>query len=147
MNKRGFYLRLAGRSLRLNGKFYLPYLLSGMVTAAMFYDILFLNMNRGIYRMQGVNAVRGLLGFGAIVVAVFSFALVVAAVTAFFGGTFLGFLILLGLLLAFLVSLFVYLVKYLFILALNSFETEFTVFTVGACGRIFIGCGHKRDKL
>ena len=75
MNKRGFYLRLAGRSLRLNGKFYLPYLLSGMVTAAMFYDILFLNMNRGIYRMQGVNAVRGLLGFGAIVVAVFSFAL------------------------------------------------------------------------
>lgn len=75
MNKRGFYLRLAGRSLRLNGKFYLPYLLSGMVSAAMLYDILFLNMNRGIYALKGVNAVQGLLGFGAIVVALFSFAL------------------------------------------------------------------------
>ncbi len=75
MNKRGFYPRLAIRSLRLNGKFYLPYLLSGIVSAAMLYDILFLNMNRGIYQMKGVNAVQGLLGFGAMVVAVFSFAL------------------------------------------------------------------------
>ena len=75
MNKRGFYPRLAIRSLWLNGKFYLPYLLSGIVSAAMLYDILFLNMNRGIYQMKGVNAVRGLLGFGAMVVAIFSFAL------------------------------------------------------------------------
>ena len=50
MNKRGFYPRLAIRSLRLNGKFYLPYLLSGIVSAAMLYDILFLNMNREIGR-------------------------------------------------------------------------------------------------
>ena len=41
----------------------------------MLYDILFLNMNRGIYALKGVNAVQGLLGFGAIVVALFSFAL------------------------------------------------------------------------
>ena len=75
MHKIGFYPQLALRSLRLNGKFYLPYLLSGMVSAAMLYDILFLNMNRGIYALKGVNAVQGLLGFGAIVVALFSFAL------------------------------------------------------------------------
>ena len=75
MRKVGFYPRLAIRSLRLNGKFYLPYLLSGIVSAAMLYDILFLNMNRGIYQMKGVNAVQGLLGFGAMVVAIFSFAL------------------------------------------------------------------------
>ena len=75
MRKFGFYPQLALRSLRLNGKFYLPYLLSGMVSAAMLYDILFLNMNRGIYALKGVNAVQGLLGFGAIVVALFSFAL------------------------------------------------------------------------
>ena len=75
MRKIGFYPQLALRSLRLNGKFYLPYLLSGMVSAAMLYDILFLNMNRGIYALKGVNAVQGLLGFGAIVVALFSFAL------------------------------------------------------------------------
>ena len=76
MNKLGFYPRLAARSLRLNGKFYLPYLLSGIVSAAMLYDILFLNMNQGIYRLRGANAVQALLGFGAMVVAVFSFALV-----------------------------------------------------------------------
>ena len=76
MRKFGFYPKLAARSLRLNGKFYLPYLLSGMVTAAMLYDILFLNMNRGVYAMKGANAVQGLLGFGALVVASFSFALI-----------------------------------------------------------------------
>ena len=75
MRKFGFYPRLAARSLRLNGKFYLPYLLSGMVSAAMLYDILFLNMNRGIYALKGTNEVQGLLGFGAMVVALFSFAL------------------------------------------------------------------------
>ena len=76
MRKFGFYPKLAARSLRLNGKFYLPYLLSGVVSAAMLYDILFLNMNRDVYAMKGANAVQGLLGFGALVVAVFSFALI-----------------------------------------------------------------------
>ncbi len=76
MNKRGFYPRLAARSLRLNGKFYLPYILSGTISAAMLYDILFLNMNQGTYRLRGANAVQALLGFGTLVVAVFSFALV-----------------------------------------------------------------------
>ena len=76
MRKRGFYPRLALRSLRLNGKFYLPYLLSGVVSVAMLYDILFLNMNTGVARLKGANAVQGLLGFGALIVALFSFALI-----------------------------------------------------------------------
>ena len=76
MRKFGFYPRLAARSLRLNGKFYLPYLLSGAVSAAMLYDILFLNMNTGVARMKGANAVQGLLGFGAMVVAIFSLILI-----------------------------------------------------------------------
>lgn len=76
MRKFGFYQRLAARSLRLNGKFYLPYLLSGVVSAAMLYDILFLNMNTGVARMKGANAVQGLLGFGAMVVALFSLILI-----------------------------------------------------------------------
>ena len=76
MRKLDFYPRLALRSLRLNGKFYLPYLLSGVVSAAMLYDILFLNMNTGVARLKGANAVQGLLGFGALIVALFSFALI-----------------------------------------------------------------------
>ena len=76
MRKLGFYPRLAARSLRLNGKFYIPYLLSGVVSAAMLYDILFLNMNTGVARMKGANAVQALLGFGALVVAIFSLILI-----------------------------------------------------------------------
>ena len=76
MRKLDFYPRLALRSIRLNGKFYLPYLLSGVVSAAMLYDILFLNMNTGVARLKGANAVQGLLGFGALIVALFSFALI-----------------------------------------------------------------------
>lgn len=72
MNKRGFYPRLAARSLRLNGKFYLPYILSGTISAAMLYDVLFLGMNTGIAR----GSVSALLGFGALVVALFSLALI-----------------------------------------------------------------------
>ena len=72
MNKLGFYPRLAARALRLNGKFYLPYLLSGMNSAAMLYDILFLGMNTGIAH----SSVSALLGFGALVVALFSLALI-----------------------------------------------------------------------
>ena len=75
MHKLGFYPKLAVRSLRLNGKFYLPYILSGVVSAAMLYDILFLNMNSGIAQLKGASAVQGLLGFGAMTVALFSFAL------------------------------------------------------------------------
>lgn len=76
MRKFGFYPRLAARSLRLNGKFYLPYLLSGVVSAAMLYDILFLNMNSGMVRLKGANGVQGLLGFGAMIVALFSLVLI-----------------------------------------------------------------------
>ena len=72
MNKRGFYPRLAARSLRLNGKFFLPYILSGTISAAMLYDVLFLGMNTGIAR----GSVSALLGFGALVVALFSLALI-----------------------------------------------------------------------
>ena len=72
MRKFGFYPKLAARSLRLNGKFYLPYLLSGVISAAMLYDILFLGMNTGIAH----SSVSALLGFGALVVALFSLALI-----------------------------------------------------------------------
>lgn len=76
MRKLSFYPRLAARSLHLNGKFYLPYMLSGMISAAMLYDILFLNMNSGVARMKGASSVAGLLGFGALVVALFSLILI-----------------------------------------------------------------------
>ena len=76
MRKCGFYPRLAARSLRLNGKFYLPFILSGVVSAAMLYDILFLNMNSGMVRLKGANGVQGLLGFGSMIVAIFSLILI-----------------------------------------------------------------------
>ncbi len=61
VRKTGFYPRLAGQSIRKNGKFYLPYLLTCIGTAAMFYIMLFLNGNEGLQAMrasQNVKTVR-----------------------------------------------------------------------------------------
>lgn len=72
MRKIGFYPKLAAQSIRRNGKFTLPYFLSCIFTAAMFYDLVFLSANRGVDQMRGGNYVRTLLVLGAVVVAIFS---------------------------------------------------------------------------
>jgi putative ABC transport system permease protein len=72
VRKTGFYPRLAGQSIRKNGKFYLPYLLTCIGTAAMFYIMLFLNGNEGLQAMRGSEYVKTVLFLGALVVAIFS---------------------------------------------------------------------------
>lgn len=72
MRKSGFYPRLALRNIRRNGRFYLPYLLTGMGTAAMLYIVLFLAGNRGVTEMRGSSYLNALLVLGAAVVGIFS---------------------------------------------------------------------------
>lgn len=72
MRKSGFYPRLALGNIRKNGRFYLPYLLTGMGTAAMFYIVLFLAGNRGVADMRGSSYLEALLFLGAAVVGIFS---------------------------------------------------------------------------
>lgn len=52
---------LAIRSIRLNARFYLPYLLSSAVIVALHYDIQFLNMNTGMDQLPGASSVHGLM--------------------------------------------------------------------------------------
>ncbi len=66
------YPRLAAQSLRKNGRFYLPYLLTCVFTAAMFYILLYLASNEGLQGMRGTAIVESMMVIGAIVVALFS---------------------------------------------------------------------------
>jgi putative ABC transport system permease protein len=83
VRKTGFYPRLAAQSIRKNGKFYLPYLLTCVGTAAMFYIMLFLNGNKGLQAMPGAGSLQSALGFGTVVIALFS------AVLLFYTNSFL----------------------------------------------------------
>ena len=63
---------LAIRSIRLNARFYLPYLLSCAVIVALHYDIQFLNMNTGLDLLPGASSVHGLLSVVVVAVDFFS---------------------------------------------------------------------------
>ena len=45
---RGLYGKLAVNNIKHNRQFYLPYLLTGMLTVAFFYTMLYLNHNPGL---------------------------------------------------------------------------------------------------
>ena len=63
---------LALRSMWLNARFYLPYLLSCALIVALHYDIQFLNMNTGTDLLPGASSVHGLLSVVVLAVDFFS---------------------------------------------------------------------------
>lgn len=83
MRKRGFYAHLAVRSLRLNAKFYIPYICTGAVAAAMLYIMFYLNGSQGVQELRGSQYVQTMLFLGAGVVAIFS------AILLFYADSFL----------------------------------------------------------
>lgn len=72
MGKRGFYAHLAAQNMRKNGRFYLPYLLTGVFCTAMLYTMYFLNGNKGVSQMPGSAYVLTFLWLGIGVVTIFS---------------------------------------------------------------------------
>lgn len=76
MRKTGFYPRLAIQNIRKNGRFYLPYLLAGIGCAAMFYILLFLSTDPDLGGMYGGRTLQSMLGFGTVVIGIFSAILV-----------------------------------------------------------------------
>lgn len=69
MGKSGFFPRLALVNLRRNGRFYGPYLLSCVVTAAMYYILKFLAYNQGLDSVRGAMYLKSLAGVGCFVAA------------------------------------------------------------------------------
>ena len=73
--KSSLYLRMAARSLRSNRRFYLPYLLSCALCAAMLYVLLSLTIDPALDALKGGASVRATLIFGCVVMAVLASAL------------------------------------------------------------------------
>lgn len=69
MRKSGFFPRLALVNLVRNGRFYGPYLLSCVVTAAMYYILLFLAYNEGLDSVRGAMYLKSFAGVGCFVAA------------------------------------------------------------------------------
>ncbi|MCI9332136.1 MAG: FtsX-like permease family protein [Oscillibacter sp.] len=69
MRKSGFFPRLALVNLARNGRFYGPYLLSCVVTAAMYYILVFLAFNQGLENVRGAMYLKSFAGVGCFVAA------------------------------------------------------------------------------
>lgn len=70
MNK--LYRRLAAVNIRNNRQFYLPYLLTGIVSAAMFYLMISMTNNPGLDQVYGGRDIRMVLRLGTGIVGFFS---------------------------------------------------------------------------
>ncbi len=68
----GLYTRLAAMNMKKNKQFYLPYLLTGVLTVAMFYIMWTLKENEGLDGLRGASNVRMILGLGTIVIGIFA---------------------------------------------------------------------------
>lgn len=66
------YPSLAAQNIRKNGRFYFPYLISGTLSCAMFYDICFLSFNKGILELAGGSTLQLLMILGLIVIGIFT---------------------------------------------------------------------------
>ena len=67
------YVKLAKTNMKNNKPLYLPYILSGIMTVAMFYLILFLNGNKGLDKMPSAGNLRIIFALGVGVMGIFSY--------------------------------------------------------------------------
>lgn len=71
---KGFmYPRLAFNSIKNNGKYYIPYILSGILLSAMTYILNYLNCCEFVSTMKGGLSLMTTFGFGTIIMQIFSF--------------------------------------------------------------------------
>ena len=68
----GFYVKLAGTGITKNRKLYFPYILTCICMVMMFYIVLFLAVSKEFRSLPGGASLQTFLGFGVIVIAVFS---------------------------------------------------------------------------
>lgn len=71
MNKR-FYPKLAINNIRKNGRTYIPYLITCIITIAMYYIIHSLSINEDMLNFRGGQQVQGMMEFGRYIVGLFS---------------------------------------------------------------------------
>lgn len=69
---RKLYVKLAAVNIRNNRQLYLPYLLAGVFSAAMFYLVMSIQDNPGLEQMRGGAYVAATLLLGVIIVGLFA---------------------------------------------------------------------------
>ena len=67
------YVKLAKTNIKNNKSLYMPYILSGVMTVAMCYLILFLEVNEGLSVIPGVEQLRMIFALGSGVMIIFSY--------------------------------------------------------------------------
>lgn len=70
--RKGFYWKLAAGNIKKNGKTYLPYVLTCVVTVAIFYIMRSLTRNPGLNDLLGGNFIQTMLAMGSAVVGIFA---------------------------------------------------------------------------
>lgn len=68
----GFYPKLAAGNIKKNGRTYFPYILTCILTIAMFYVFKSLSMNPGLKKMTGAEHLALIMMFGSIVIGLFA---------------------------------------------------------------------------
>lgn len=72
MNKTFLYPKLAASGIKNNRRTYLPYILTCAGMIMMFYIVAFLQMNSFVAKMRGGEIMQTMLGFGVVVMVIFS---------------------------------------------------------------------------
>ena len=68
----GFYTRLALNNIRRNGRTYLPYLITCVVTVTMFYLVRSLSLNPGLAHVSGAATVMYVMELGSRIIGIFA---------------------------------------------------------------------------
>lgn len=71
--RKGFYIKLAASNIKKNSRTYIPYIITCIITAAMFYIINSLSNNESIKKLYGGETILITLGYGTYVTAIFAF--------------------------------------------------------------------------
>lgn len=71
--KRSFYLKLAASNIRKNGKTYVPYMVTCILTVAIYYIVKSLSLNPGLSSMVGASYLNETMFLGSCVIGIFAF--------------------------------------------------------------------------
>lgn len=71
--RNGLFARLAAVNIKKNKSTYIPYMLTCMVSIAMFYMMLFINQNKGMNSISHSADVKMIITMGIVVIGIFSF--------------------------------------------------------------------------
>ena len=78
------YIKLMATNIKNGKKFYLPYILSGILIVILFYNILAIYYNEGLSNMAGGRDVKLIMSLGSKVIGIFSFIFIFSKVKIMF---------------------------------------------------------------